>query len=449
MPAFVFAHPIRQIDHASGLQTHRLRLRGQLPSHGFHRRHPHACLGGRHLQPNVFFLHHADRGRQAHALRQQDRLGVAVSERFEFFHPSGEYWCDAFEGEFAVDAKRVLGDAPGQFYVGECLDASLHFIQVFRGHGESYGESVSAKAGEKIGAGFDGLEQRETVDGAPRAVGDAVLDAEDECWFGRAFNDARGEDADDAAVPAVASEDEDFFVLQRGVRGEPCVNGLKRGSFGGAALGVELFKFLSEGCGARLVACGEEFDNLGSNVHAPGGVDARAEAEAEVEAGELTGLGIERGGSEERFQANARRAMQFADSERGQDAIFAEQRHGVRYGGDGDHLEKGWKDFCSRAVWIAPLQQRLSELEGDSRAAQGFLRVSAFGLVGIEDGQRVRNGIAGLRQVVVGDDQVKAQRACRLSFGEGAHASVYSDHQRDALGCGGFEDGRLQAVALA
>ena len=91
----------------------------------------------------------------------------------------------------------------------------------------------------------------------------------------------------------------------------------------------------------------------------------------------------------------------------------------------------------------------LRQLQRDGRAAQRFFRVRAAGLVGIENGQRVRNRIAGFRQVMVGDDQVEAQPARGLRFGKGAHAGVDGDHQAHALGVRRFEHARLQAVALA
>ena len=72
---------------------------------------------------------------------------------------------------------------------------------------------MAAEAGEEIGAGFDGGEEREAVDGAAGAVGDfslgAVFNADDESRLGGALDYARGENADDAAMPTVAIDDEE------------------------------------------------------------------------------------------------------------------------------------------------------------------------------------------------------------------------------------------------
>ena len=99
--------------------------------------------------------------------------------------------------------------------------AALEFGQRCGGQGEADGEGVAAEAGEEIGAGFDGGEQREAVDGAAGAVGHAVFDADDDGRLGGALDDARGENADDAAMPAVAVDDEqavggEFSVGRRG-----------------------------------------------------------------------------------------------------------------------------------------------------------------------------------------------------------------------------------------
>jgi hypothetical protein len=42
----------------------------------------------------------------------------------------------------------------------------------------------------------------------------------------------------------------------------------------------------------------------------------------------------------------------------------------------------------------------------------------------------------GIGQVMVGDDEVEAERG-RFGFGEGAHAGIDADDEADAVGCGG------------
>ena len=125
------------------------------------------------------------------------------------------------------------------------------------------------------------------------------------------------------------------------------------------------------------------------------------------------------------------------------------QRNGVGDGGDGGHLQKTGQSLFAGAGRVAPLQQRLRQLHRNGRAAEKFFRISAGGLVGIENGQRVGHGIAGLQQMMVGDDQVQAQAARGFGLGKGSHAGVHRNDQPDALGVSRFKHARLQAVALA
>ncbi len=122
----------------------------------------------------------------------------------------------------------------------------------------------------------------------------------------------------------------------------------ERGGFDVAALAVEALEFGGELGGAVRVARGEKLDDVGGDVHAAGGVDARRKAEGDIEAGELFGGGIERGGGEERAEAGADGAAQLAQAERGDGAVFAVKRNGVGDGGDGGHLEKAGQGFFAR-----------------------------------------------------------------------------------------------------
>ena len=95
---------------------------------------------------------------------------------------------------------------------------------------------MAAEASEEIGAGFDGGEKREAVDRAAGAVGDAVFDADDEGGLGGALDDARGENADDAAMPAVAVDDEEAVGCNFGVGAKTGLDNGKRGGFDVSAL---------------------------------------------------------------------------------------------------------------------------------------------------------------------------------------------------------------------
>ncbi len=175
-------------------------------------------------------------------------------------------------------------------------------------------------------------------------MGDAVFDADDDGGLGGALDDARGEDADDAAMPAVAVDDEQACGDEFGIGGEARLDDAERGGFSVAALAVEALELGGKFAGAGMVAGGEKLDDFGGDVHAAGGVDARSEAEGDVEAGERLGGGIERSGGEESAQAGADGTAQFAQAECGDDAILAVERNGIGDGGDGRHLEKAGQE---------------------------------------------------------------------------------------------------------
>ena len=167
-------------------------------------------------------FHDAGRGEQACIASEEDGLGVAVAEGLELAQPSGEDRRNAVERKLGVNAQEALGLAGGEVFGGIEAQAALELGKRRSGQGKADGEGVAAEAGEEIGAGFNGGEKGESIDGAAGAVGYAVFNADDDGGLGGALDHARGEDADDAAMPAIAVDDEeavggDFGV---GFRGE-------------------------------------------------------------------------------------------------------------------------------------------------------------------------------------------------------------------------------------
>ena len=250
---------------------------------------------------------------------------------------------------------------------------------------------MAAEAGEEIGAALEGVEQLESVDGAAGAVGHAVFDADHDGRLGGALDDARGEDADDAAMPAVAIDHQQPVGGEFGVGGEAAFDGGERGGFGVAALAVEPLElggqFLRRGPQSRVVKSSMTSEATSMR---PAALMRGARRKATSKPVSCFGGGIERGGGKQRAQARAHGLAQLAQAQRGDDAILAAQRHGIGNGGDGRHLEKAGQSFLAGADGVAALQHRLRQLERDGRAAERFFRVGAAGLIGIENGERVR-----------------------------------------------------------
>ena len=77
---------------------------------------------------------------------------------------------------------------------------------------------VAAEADENIVAAFKRFQQMEAGDGAAGAVRLAVFVAEHERGMAGALDDARGEDAEHAAMPAFAIDDQTTELIDRAVR---------------------------------------------------------------------------------------------------------------------------------------------------------------------------------------------------------------------------------------
>ena len=202
------------------------------------------------LQAEVTLFHEAGRCDEAHAAGDEDGLGVAVAKWLELAEPTGEDRSDAVEGQLGVNAEDSFGLACGEMLFRIQAQAALELRDGVGGHGESDGEGVATEAGEEICTAFDGIEKLEAVDGAAGAVGHAFFHADDDGGLGGALDDARGEDADDAAMPAFAIDDEKAVCGQVGFGCEAYFDRAEGGGFGVAAFAVEAFELGGELGGA-------------------------------------------------------------------------------------------------------------------------------------------------------------------------------------------------------
>src|SRR6201994_729041 len=100
---------------------------------------------------------------------------------------------------------------------------------------------VAAEADEDTVAALERFEQMEAGNGAAGAVGLAIFVTEDERGTTGALDDARGEDAEHAAMPSVAVDDETAELIDR-TRCQHDVDLGKDLGLGGAAFGVELIE---------------------------------------------------------------------------------------------------------------------------------------------------------------------------------------------------------------
>ena len=171
-------------------------------------------------------------------------------------------------------------------------------------------------------------------------------------------------------------------------------------------------------------------------AHAPGGVEPRREQErGRFPAHRAVALA---GAIEQR--AKARDAIKLPQPEGDDGAVAPAKRH---------HVPPPWPRAASgQTLLIRPFRvERARELEGDARAAQARLGRG-------QAGPRLRHDRAGVRQlcagqVMVGDDQVHAERAARARLLERIDAGIHRHNKAHAF-AGDVAQGRLvQAVSLA
>ena len=231
--------------------------------------------------------------------------------------------------------------------------------------------------------------------------------------------------------------------------GEHGVDLGKHSLLGSAAVGVQLIEFVGERAGAFDVARGEELDDFRGDVHAAGGVDARADAEANVAGSERATCGVELRDIEQGAQPGVHRTPQAGDAKRGDDAVLAEQRDCIRDGGDDQHLQERGQQLLAGALGVYGFKERLGQLECHARAAEMLAGVGAIGLVGVEDGERLGKTKCRFRQVMIGDDEVQVEARGFIGGGEGANAGVHADDEAHAFSGGAGEHLGLHAVAVA
>ena len=126
------------------------------------------------------------------------------------------------------------------------------------------------------------------------------------------------------------------------------------------AAGVERICLSGQRGGAGCVAGGEQIQRDIRRIHAPAGIDARRQQERGLHTADIGAL-LHARRLHQRAQAGARRLPHGAQPQRGQGAVFAQQRHHIGNRGQPSQLKAG-QNLLAR--------QRAGQLVGNARAAQ-------------------------------------------------------------------------------
>ena len=300
-----------------------------------------------------------------------------MTEGLELAQPAGEDKRNAVQRQLGVNAEQVFGLALGEVFLGVEPQAALEFRKRSAGRAKPMAKAWPPKRVKRSAQLSMALRswKPSTERPEPWATPSSTLTT----MAGLAVRSTTRE----ARMPMTPrcqpspSMTKQPVCGELGVFGKAGFDGGECGGFGLAAFAVEALELGGQFGGAGPVTGGEELDHIRGHVHASGGVDARRKTEGYIEAGDGARGWIECRGGKEGAQAEARRAAQLAQTKRGDDAVFALERHGVSDGGDGGHFEKAGQCLFAGAGWVAAFQNGLRQLQSDGSAAEEFFWIFA------------------------------------------------------------------------
>ena len=416
-------------DVVTRARVQHLRLSAPPPGHGAAVRR-----GVGDLQPQVLAaLAHA---LDPHELRSRDEQvdgGVAVTAGLEARELAGQVERDLADGDDGVDHRAAHGRALGQVLRRVRPQGGREGLDGAGRDAQAGGRAMAAEALEVSAAGGEARVQVVGRDGAATALATLALERDQDDRARMALDEARGDDADHALVPALSRGHENVVAALEC----PAARDLRRCGaqdrvLDPLALAVAGLELLGQrlGFGARRR---EQEVERESRVTKPARrVDARCQAEAEV--GRTHASRVDTGARHQRAEAGAVGLGEASQAAPHQRAVLVGERDDV---GDrrqrhqiGELVQCGRQHGRVAAVPARP--QRLGELEHDACAAQvgEWIGRSRGGARGHDRGigQHVP------RAVMVGHDDVESELAGASDrFGSG-DAAVDRDQQAGATG---------------
>jgi hypothetical protein len=237
----------------------------------------------------------------------------------------------------------------------------------------------------------------------PRASPRSRVEGEDQRRSAVARDDAGRGDADDAVQPALAADDERVAPLAARVGGEQREGLADDEVLALAPVAVEALDALGHRPGLGDGAGAQQAERGLGGAEAAGGVEARAEAKAEVAL--VDGLvGADAGVLEQGADAGAAALADDGEAVADEDAVLGDQRDHVADGAEGDEVEplarvgqRGGGLAAERAA------QRGAQVEGDTGATKALEREVAAELMRVQERGRGRHLLGDL--MVIDDDR--------------------------------------------
>src|SRR5579871_1659983 len=184
---------------------------------------------------------------------------------------------------------------------------------------------MASIASKQAAAGLDCFQKMKSADRASGAERFIPLARDHYCRTVVALDNSRSGNANDAAMPSVAVDDDAVGVTQRGLGSEALFDRAQDSAFFFLPIGVELIELGRKFPRPGRIFHAEQFDDIASDVHAACGIDARSNAESD-----FTGCGRtvwrDLCGLKQGFQSRIDRSAQGIQTERSKDAILSRQR---------------------------------------------------------------------------------------------------------------------------
>ncbi len=134
-----------------------------------------------------------------------------------------------------------------------------------------------------VPAGTDRLNKRNSLNAAARAFSNSIfVNGDHEGWLVKLPHETRGDNADDTVVPRARSEDDDWIFGGIEAERELLDRLFPDQALVRLSLAVVIVKLSRQTGGGVEARGGEGGEGVLGKVHAAGGVNARAEAKADI-----------------------------------------------------------------------------------------------------------------------------------------------------------------------
>ena len=410
------------------------------------------------LQFEVFFAHQTLL-QHLHVLVEQG--GVETMPPDGLLQAGGDVGAAKFGRQSAVCLQRTLQGGCVQPFAGNLPERSFEYRKLVACNGAAGGGGVAAEfeqhARMALGQQIQGVAQMKTRNRTARSLEFMRL-------AGRAAGgkhegrpmpcvlDARGHDAHYALVKplvkyANGGRRHGVGIEQLAGQGQGM---FAHAAFGVAPLAVDGVELLCERCGMGRVVAEQEFDAEPHIGQPSGGVDARPQGKAQIE----RGSGLYRTPGHGKQGGHACRLLAAPDALqalRHQAPVVGVEPHHIGHGAQGHQRQQGvqpglflGRKSASAAQFAAQCQQHVKH---HAYAGQVLACERAVGQIGID--QRVGSRQCIPRQMVVGDDDLQAQRLCVAHAFHTGNTVVHREKQLCAQGVHAVGNGGGQAIAIA